>query len=95
MAIEDAVVPVLRFFGRMVARVVFELFLYWTARLLFPVFSLGRWHVRPLAGMSFWTWKWWERQPNGTIVFEYDGAVVLGFLFWAFVLALTLPLSTS
>ena len=70
-------------------RLLFQVLFYGAARLLLPVFTFGWWRVQPLTGpKKFLFGKLWERQPDGTVLFSFDAAVILGMLLLSLVFVL-------
>jgi hypothetical protein len=69
-----------------VIEVCFELFGYYTARVVLPVISAGRIHVaRAHRTKLFATFgePLFKRLPNGTIRVKHNIASLIGLLFWA------------
>lgn len=64
----------------------FELFGYYTARVVLPVISAGRIHVAPAHRTKLFATfgePLFRRLPNGTIRVKHNIASLIGLLFWA------------
>jgi hypothetical protein len=72
---------------------VFEYFFYYTAWLLLPLLSFGRWTVSPFkADAISWHGPSFQRAPDRKIVVGASMAAILGFVIWAVFIATTLTI---
>ena len=66
-----------------VLEAIFEFVLYWTARLLLPLVSLGRWDVMALrTEFVLWQGPSFQRSPDGKVIVGASMAALFGLLFW-------------
>jgi hypothetical protein len=72
---------------------VFEYFFYYTAWLLLPLLSFGRWQVLPFkADAMSWQGPSFQRAPDGKIIVGASMAAILGFAIWVVFIAVTLTI---
>jgi len=71
----------------MIFQTIFEFVLYFTARLVLPVLSFGRWTVMPLKPeFVLWQGPSFQRLPDGKIGIGPSMASIFGLLLWVLVI---------
>lgn len=77
----DAIFYVIGIIGRML----FELLIIGTARVVLPLLTFGKWHVAPFRKMDFLiSWPMYKRSPNGGLIFNSLPAFLIGMVIWMF-----------
>lgn len=77
----DAIFYVIGIIGRML----FELLIIGTARVVLPLLTFGKWHVAPFRKMDFLiSWPMYKRSPNGGLIFNSLPAFLIGIVIWMF-----------
>lgn len=77
----DATIYVIGMIGRML----FELLIIGTARVVLPLLTFGKWHVAPFRKMDFLiSWPMYKRSPNGGLIFNSLPAFLIGMVIWMF-----------
>ncbi len=77
----DAIIYVIGIIGRML----FELLIIGTARVVLPLLTFGKWHVAPFRKMDFLiSWPMYKRSPNGGLIFNSLPAFLIGMVIWMF-----------
>jgi hypothetical protein len=72
---------------------VFEYFFYFTAWLLLPLLSFGRWKVAPFtAEVVSWQGPLFQRAPDRKIIVSAWMAAILGIVIWAVFIAVILTI---
>jgi hypothetical protein len=73
-----------------IAQAILQLLCYFTARLLLPVFTLGRVHVEPPRDKRRIAFKWHgaRRMANGSILLSVDSGSIVGMVFWVIFIGL-------
>jgi hypothetical protein len=67
-----------------IAQAILQLLCYLTARLLLPVFTLGRVRVEPPRDKRRIAFRWHgvHRMANGSILLDVDTGSIVGMVFW-------------
>lgn len=72
---------VLWFVLRALAYMLFNGLLFVTAKIVLPLFTFGRWRVKPLNDFkSPMAWYGFKRQPDGTMLVGFEPAILVGLL---------------